>query len=128
MTDHKLVSLLRRYDKHLFGLNASYKQAAELLGYSVPEIKKCLASTALDYWKNPDYATGPRMPTKEIALTYKEWDSVKQFFARHAVGIVSEGVTVPFIVRVMRSKRLPANESIVNEMLSYRKITLKGVC
>ena len=86
MTDTEAMKWLQRYDKHLWGINASYvdaaklmapsglrpkpKQIASLLFDTVPtavqdEHGDIKASTRLEwrgvirYWKCPDYASGP---------------------------------------------------------------------
>jgi len=110
MTAEPAMQWLQRYDKHLWGINASYAEAAKLaatmglhvkakalaamLFETVPtEIKDehgdIKASTRLEwrgairYWKCPDYASGPRRPTTDRGKDGKKWrgPSTKQWDA-----------------------------------------------
>lgn len=100
MTDTEAMKWLQRYDKHLWGINASYVDAAKLMAPSGlrPKPKQIAsllfdtvateaedehceikASTRLEwrgtirYWKCPDYAGGPRRPTTDRGKGGKKW-------------------------------------------------------
>lgn len=134
MTNDELVILLKKWDKHLYGINASYKEAARLIGLDKPSRIKKVLDDACVWYKNPNKATGPKKATaiknkkgKVIGLSMKQWDRLRQFFAEQRELIESDGVTMEFVIRLCRSNWLPANAHIVNEMLSLKKISLKGV-
>lgn len=143
-----IIAALQKYDKHLWGINANYKEAAKLIGLDKPgRIKSILFTKTADpnpqgkrgvyiyewnghlqWFKCPDAAGGPRSATKNKAIGHKSWDRLKQLFAEKRGLIESDGVTMAFVIRLCRANRLPANEHIVTELLKLRKITLKGVC
>lgn len=122
-----IIKWLRDHDKALYGMNATYKKAAELAGVPRKQVMKHIYDAELKYWQRKEPKGTPKKATKEINLDWKDWENVQVFFRRFHNIIIEPGTTVEFIIRLMRSKRLPANEHIVNEMLQHRKITLKGV-
>lgn len=127
MTTHAIIAALRQYDKPLWAANATYKEAAKLIGCKPAQIKKALPDAGLEFYKSPDWCRGPRSPTKQNSIGRKSWGRLKQLFSEKRDLIESYGVTMPFVIRLCRHYRLPANEHIVNELLTLRKITLKGV-
>lgn len=150
MSNADLVLLLKRYDKHLWGINATYSEAARLLKIASPSaikwrlFDKVLVTAGdkekgikpvytypwrgnVEWYKHPDRASGPRKATMGIALGRKSWDRCKQFFAEHRQLIESEGSTMEFVIRLFRSYHLPANAHIVTELLALKKVTLKGI-
>lgn len=148
MTNSDLVVLLKRYDKHLWGINATYSEAARIIGIAKSSaVKRALwqfRETAfdaqkqksvghydwrgnVDWYKHPDRASGPKKATKGVALGRKSWDRLKQFFAEKRELIESEGSTMEFVIRLFRSYHPPANAHIVTELLALKKVTLKGV-
>ena len=98
MTDTEAMQWLQRYDKHLWGINASYVDAAKLMapsGLRPKQIASLLFETvatevedehgeikastrlewrgAITYWKCPDYSGGPRRPTTDKGKDGKKW-------------------------------------------------------
>jgi hypothetical protein len=137
MTNEAVIAALQKYDKHLWGINASYKDAAKLIGLSKPDKIKMILFDKVDgawewngniqFFKCPDWEGGSRSPTKEKSIGRKDWDRLKQLFADKRELIESEGATMEFVIRLCRKNRLPANEHIVNELLTLKKMSLKGV-
>lgn len=157
MSNAELTELLQKYDKHLWGINATYKEAARLMGIAKPSaIKIRLWDRELveagdvmigkkpvyrmnwrgntDWYKHPDWMSGPKKATaiknkagKVIGLSAKQWDRLKVFFAENRDLIESDGSTMEFVIRLCRYNHLPANTHIVSELLALKKVTLKGV-
>lgn len=121
------VDWLEANEKMLYGINASFKDASDLSGFTRKELMNAVHQSGLKYWRQPVEKGTPIKPTKEVSLDWKDWEKVQVFFRRNHNIITEPGTTVGFIIRLMRSKRIPANEHIVCEMLHHRKITLKGV-
>lgn len=75
----EIVEWLSKWDKHLWGINASYKQAAKLSGFKAADIKDVLWviddkghrdwAGVISWWKCPDAEGGRRKPTKETSLS-----------------------------------------------------------
>lgn len=146
MTNEDIIAALKRYDKHLWGINASYKDAAKIIGCKPVRIKTILFTKTVDpnpegkrsqyiyewngnveWFKCPDVSGGTRSPTKEKSIGRKDWDRLRQLFSEKRGLIESDGATMEFVIRLRRKNRLPANEHIVNEMLCLKKMSLKGV-
>jgi hypothetical protein len=152
----RATSWLKLWDKHLWGINASYGAAEKMMGIR-GVTGKAIAGLLFDrvetvdsegevhsqlewrgtitYWKCPDYADGPKKPTTSVGAngkkwrgpSTKQWDALKLFVAEHKAVLMEPGTTVAFAIRFMRRHWLPANSHIVNELFTLRKIPIRSV-
>jgi len=150
--EKEAVAWLKLWDKHLWGINASYAEAAKMLGdpcisaktltdllYDVSvgervddagEVHKVTTRTwrgTLLYWKCPDMMSGPRSATKKKSLGRKRWDDLKALVARTKAMLMEKDTTVAFAIRHMRSNWLPANAHIVSELFTLKHIPMREV-
>ena len=88
---------------------------------------------AITYWKCPDYSDGPRRPTTDRGVNGKkwrgpstrQWDVLKLFMTENKVVLIEPTTTIAFAIRLMRRQWLPANQHIVNELFTLRKIPVR---
>lgn len=137
---------LKLWDKTLFGMNSPMNKAVKksgIAGFTVRKLNIMLFDfttrtskkgktvktkewcETLEWWKCPDKEEGPRKPTKATSLTRAKWDSIKTFIERHRELFEKPDSTIPFVVRYMRKNWMPANEHIVRELFTLRKIPIR---
>jgi len=150
IAQREALQWLKVFDKHLWGINASYAAAAKMLGDRCVDAKSMAslvfnnvkyeriddngevhAHTRVEWsgnckwWKNPEEEYGPRAAIKKKSLSLKKWDQVKEHVMYFRKLFMEPDTTIDFVIRHLRRSKLPANIHIVTEVFNLKKIPLR---
>lgn len=156
IAEREALQWLKIWDMHLWGINASYAQAAKMLNDKCVDAKS-MASLVFGrkeiqregdggeihtsyriewtghcrWWKNPDEEYGPRSPTKNTAknncLGTRSWDRIKAHVIEHEGLFSDPNATIAFVIRHLRRARLKANVHIVTEVFNAKMMAIREV-